>query len=155
MFITIPGKPIPNESHRTFLRGRKVMRYDPLNEEKSRLRGYIRRQVEMVCPDWRFPEHPEVTFIFHMPIPKSMPKKRRLLAEQGILKHTNRPDGDNMVKLYLDCIKDIAFGDDATVQLKGVYKVYPPEPKINIFIEHGAECIDPAMFPFLDDAPIQ
>ncbi len=70
-----------------------------------------------------------------MPIPKSMSKKDRLIANEGMMKHVKKPDVDNLVKLYLDVLTDIAISDDNSVSLGFAIKVYSQTPRTVIYIE--------------------
>lgn len=70
-----------------------------------------------------------------MPIPKSMPKKERALAEQGNFKHVKKPDVDNLIKLYLDVLSGLAFEDDNCVSLGYAIKAYSVIPRTDIYIE--------------------
>lgn len=45
-----------------------------------------------------------VKLTFFMPVPKSMRKADKVLADQGALKHTKRPDLDNLVKMSIDAL---------------------------------------------------
>lgn len=70
-----------------------------------------------------------------MPIPKSMKRCDRGDALECKLKHVKKPDIDNLVKLYLDCLTGIAIHDDNAVSLGSCIKVYSPNPKVEIYIE--------------------
>lgn len=74
-------------------------------------------------------------FWFYMPIPKSMGRTERALAHQGFLKHTKKPDVDNLIKLYLDVVSGIVFDDDNCVSLGSAIKVYSLNPRTEIYIE--------------------
>ena len=74
-----------------------------------------------------------------MPIPKSMSKKDRVDADKGVLKHVKKPDVDNLMKLYLDCLSDIAFKDDSQVSIGSAIKVYSKHPKTIIYIEETSK----------------
>ena len=73
------------------------------------------------------PVHVDV--LAFMEIPKSWPKKKRLEAEYNALRHTTKPDLDNIVKSALDGISCASFGgpvirDDKQVHSIKARKVY-------------------------------
>lgn len=74
-------------------------------------------------------------FWFYMPIPKSMPKRQRVDAVKGYLKHIKKPDVDNLIKLYLDVLSGTAIADDNAVSIGSAVKVYSSKPRVEIYIE--------------------
>ena len=138
MKIIIPGDPVPQARmrHSTF-RG-FVTTYDPRAKEKKNIRFDLRDYAS------RPPvQHPRISFIFHMPIPKNIPKKMLSLYHSGTLKHEKKPDADNLIKLYLDCLDGIAFNGDQAVSLGPAIKLYHPAPKTIIFINETSHILQP------------
>lgn len=121
--------------------------YDPRAKEKKNIRWHLRDYVN----SYQF-QHPRVTFMFHMPIPKSIPKKELALYRSGLLKHEKKPDADNLIKLYLDCQDGINFSGDQRVSLGPAIKLYHPEPKTIIWITETSHILQPWELdvPFLD-----
>ena len=70
-----------------------------------------------------------------MPIPKSMSRKERDIAEKGNLKHLKKPDVDNLIKLYLDVLSELVFEDDNCVSIGQAIKIYSQSPKTVIYIQ--------------------
>lgn len=56
-----------------------------------------------------------IRLTFFMPIPKSATKKMKTAMESGEVKHTKKPDTDNMVKAFTDAIMGVAFEDDSLI----------------------------------------
>lgn len=112
------------------------MSYDPLSGFKAKIRGVVACYLENY-PDWKRPEYPWIRFLFYMPIPKSLSKKDRALAESGILRHTKKPDVDNLIKLYLDTLKGSVLNDDNCVAITSAVKLYSKRPTTMIFIHEG------------------
>lgn len=50
-----------------------------------------------------------IDFTAYMPIPKSFGKAKTELAYEGVIKHTKKPDIDNLLKHLLDCMKRMNF----------------------------------------------
>lgn len=148
MRIKIPGDPIPQARHRSFLRGKKVIQYDPVAREKANTKLYLKGYLEEIYPGYEMPAYPIVSFIFYFSIPKSMPKHLKILAEAGLLKHENKPDYDNLEKFYLDCMSGLVFEDDRKASSGGALKLYHREPHTMIFVENSSQCVNKQ----LDDA---
>lgn len=138
MKIIIPGIPIPQARMRhSNVRG-FVTTYDPKAKEKKAIRHYLETQKTLETF-----EYPRISFLFHMPIPKSIRKRDQELYNSGVLKHIVKPDCDNCCKLYLDCLDGIIIFGDQKVSLGSVIKVYHPEPKTIIWINETTEKITP------------
>jgi Holliday junction resolvase RusA-like endonuclease len=125
--IVIPGEPQTQLRMRHRSVGKFTMTYDPKAKEKKHIRALIKDQQATF-------EYPRITFLFHMPIPKSILKRDKELYHSGTLKHDKKPDVDNLIKLYLDCLDGIALQGDQKVSLGPCIKVYHPEPKTIIWI---------------------
>ncbi len=83
------------------------------------------------------PLHVKIIAIFGVPV--SWPKKKRLAALQGVLRHTRKPDYDNVAKAVCDALNGIVFEDDCQIVRGYVEKIYGPEPMLKIFIEELKE----------------
>jgi len=70
-------------------------------------------------------------------MPKSMSKKKKLLAISGELRPTVRPDLDNFIKLIKDSLNKIFWQDDSQVveYLPGTGKYYSERSRIEIEIK--------------------
>lgn len=138
MKIIIPGVPIPQARMRHVKKGNFVTTYDPNAKEKTLLRQLL--ESSRVVNEINFPR---VSFLFHMPIPASIPKKLRPLYESGKLKHDKKPDVDNLIKLYFDVLDGIVLNGDQKASLGPSVKVYHPEPKTLIWIHETSEIVQP------------
>lgn len=68
-----------------------------------------------------------------MPMPKSMRKADRELAQLELLPHTKRPDLDGLIKAAKDAFKYRVWRDDALVAQYGrTFKVYSPHPRLEL-----------------------
>lgn len=76
----------------------------------------------------------EVKLVFQMPIPKGYPKKAIKQIEEGTLKHTKKPDLDNLGKAVLDALNEIAFTDDSHITKLTLVKRYSLYPGIRMTI---------------------
>lgn len=128
LIFEIPGVPTPYAAPRKGKNGW----YDLRGEEKVHIRWHLKSQYDQA--PIRKPV--EVGLVFEMPIPKSWLKRKRLAAERGVLEHTTKPDIDNLVKLYVDCLKKIVIWDDnQIVRLSpSPKKTYSKKPKTIITV---------------------
>lgn len=139
MKIVIPGVPVSQARMRYSGNGKFVRVYDPRANVKKQIKEEIWKQVGKS----KRLKNPVATFIFHMPIPKGLRKSERLEAESGLKKHIKKPDVDNLVKLYLDCMTEIAFDGDEEIFLGPAVKLYHVEPKTIIMLHETGDSLSP------------
>jgi Holliday junction resolvase RusA-like endonuclease len=70
-----------------------------------------------------------------MPIPASFSKKDRLKAIGGEMRHTKKPDLDNLAKTCLDSLNGVFFRDDSIICALAVSKSYHVNPCVEISIQ--------------------
>lgn len=122
--ITLFGKPIPHKDYS----GSGRYSYDSQSTLKDRLRWEVRAQ---------FKGHPlkgpvQVDHTYYFPIPKH--KLKRFNQDPHKYQYfTNRPDGDNLNKLYNDILKTLVFDDDCWIVNGNTRKLYDPLPR-SVFI---------------------
>ncbi len=137
MRLIIPGEPLGQLRMRfAVIKGRSMV-YDPQSKEKR----VIKRLIGDAFGDNPMFIHPRVSFVFHMPILASTPKKLLPLYESGRLKHEKKSDVDNIIKLYLDCMDGIVFEGDQRAMLGPTVKLYHPEPKTIIEIQEREQVL--------------
>jgi len=75
-------------------------------------------------------------------IPDSWPKWKREYAAKGLIKHTKKPDLDNIQKLIFDSINGIVYKDDSQVMNVEIEKMYSAINKtiVTIFACGGVPC---------------
>lgn len=76
----------------------------------------------------------EVNIVFYLPIPKSVNKKQRAEMLDGRIKHTKKPDIDNLIKSVLDALNGIAYSDDSKIIKVAAEKQYSEKPRTEIQI---------------------
>ncbi len=150
MKITLPGDPVCQLRMKFAVRGGFARCYDP----RQKIKVLIKSMVKEAWHDKPHFLHPRVSFIFHMPIPKSTPKKLLPIFSSGLLKHEKKPDTDNLAKLYLDCMTGTCFEADEKVQLGFAIKLYHPSPKTIIIVDEltphlTPQEVDPHMWQLL------
>lgn len=70
----------------------------------------------------------------YFPIPKSVSKKKREQMVNMQLLPVKKPDCDNIAKIVLDSLNNIAFKDDSQVVELVVKKFYSDTPKVKVII---------------------
>ena len=68
-------------------------------------------------------------------VPKTTTKKDREQIEKGLISPTKKPDIDNILKIILDALNQMAFKDDTQITKLEVEKVYGEEEKVYVAIE--------------------
>lgn len=141
MQIIIHGTPVPQARMRhSNFRG-FVTTYDPNAKDKKVIREFLKQQITS-----KVFEHPRVSFVFYMPIPKTIKKKDTAIYNSGTLKHEKKPDVDNLIKLYLDCLDNIIIFGDQKVSLGPCVKIYDPIPRTVVTLTETTEQIMPWEF---------
>ena len=125
MKFVLEGNPIPQARHRSFISGKKIVNYDPLSCEKTRVKREISMLVDSKeCRELLDGDFYNVYMKFYFPIPKSDSKTVRNAKLWGFEKHIKTPDCDNNLKFALDCFKAVLFSDDSKVINLGCEKLY-------------------------------
>ena len=78
------------------------------------------------------PVHVVVRAVF--PISASWPTWKRGMAIDGTLKHTSKPDGDNVLKAAKDAMKGIVYMDDSQAVASTVEKRFGNRPMVVIAV---------------------
>lgn len=72
--------------------------------------------------------------IAYFEIPKSTPKKNIPLMVDGSIRHTKKPDWDNLGKIVSDALNGVAYHDDSYIVDANVTKFYSVQPRVEIEI---------------------
>lgn len=142
MKIIIPGDPEEQARMRFFMRYGRPNVYDPRKKEKDAFKRFLRAYISKNYEGYQFPRNPKISFYFYCSIPISMSKKLRWYAERGLLRKRTRPDADNYVKLYLDCMNEILLEDDSHASIGDADKFFHAEPKTVIYIDECDEILN-------------
>lgn len=124
--IIIQGKPIAKKRPRFTKQG---FAYNAQSKEMKETKEEIEKQ-------WNhdiIKEPVSIRARFYMPIPKAIgsKKKRALLFNKY---HSKKPDIDNLLKYYFDCMNGICFVDDSQISAVDAKKIYSDEPRTEILI---------------------
>lgn len=131
--VAIEGPPIPLKRPRFS----PIKVFDSQAKIKEEIFWEIKSQLDYTRSPYiaLFEGLVKAEFEFHMPIPKSLSKKKqaKLLGKY----HTKRPDIDNLIKFYLDVCNALLYKDDSQVYTLSATKKYSLQPKTIIKITHG------------------
>ena len=72
----------------------------------------------------------------YFPIPKSMTRVEKVLAEMGWIRPISKPDWDNVGKAYCDMIQGFLIYDDSLIVEGSSKKYYSSKPRIEITISY-------------------
>ena len=128
--LKIPGKPIAKKRPRFYRRGKFVGTYNDQQTEEGRFILLAREQYSdelIVGPI-------DLWVRFYMPIPKSTPKKNIESMKLGLIRHTKRPDLDNLLKFLKDCLNGIIWKDDSQICRIEAVKCYGEDPMTEVRI---------------------
>ena len=129
--MTIPGKPIAKKRPRFFRRDIGVGTYNDQDTEEGKFMLLLTQQWPYSLPIEK--DIPiEIKLNFFMPIPKSTSKKRAALMRDGNIRHTKKPDTDNLIKFVKDCMNSVVWADDSQVWFVAGKKLYADNPRTEI-----------------------
>lgn len=147
--IVLPGEPIAQIRMRVSSINGMSRVYDPRAKQKKAIKEILAAKYTQEKI-----EHPYVSFVFHCKIPSSTPKKIATFYRENLIKNEKKPDVDNYVKLYLDCMDQIFFDGDQKVMIGPCLKLYSHDPKTCIYIKESSEAltveeVGPLLSPYL------
>lgn len=131
--ITLRGEPQPYRERTSVHKPTgKIWSYRP--QHVKTYQDHLRRAAEDAMGGRPlFEGAVELVVRAFMPMPKSMRKADRELAELELLPHTKRPDLDGLFKAAKDAFKARVWRDDALVAQYGrSFKVYSPQPRLEM-----------------------
>jgi len=128
--FTVYGEPVAKGRPRYTKRG---IAYTP--QKTSNYENLVKLSyLEIPREKYLNGEQLQAEIIAFFSIPKSKPKKLQLKMLSGEVRHTKRPDLDNIAKSVLDSLNGIAYNDDSQIVTLSVSKYYSLEPRTEIRI---------------------
>jgi Holliday junction resolvase RusA-like endonuclease len=127
--IVIPGQPVSKLRPRVTRNGHaytpeKTVRYEKLVQDMWKVYGSesfgdspIRMEIDL-----------------YMKIPKSESKKKKEQMINGLIKHTKKPDIDNVAKSIIDSLNGKVYDDDSQIVKLMVRKQYSDNPRADVYI---------------------
>lgn len=108
--FTIPGKPGAKQRHRSTSKGHMYTPGDTINYE-----NYIKYIYYNLKQRYWFTCAVKIGFRAYLKVPKSESKVRTQKMLDGEIRHTKKPDIDNMLKIIMDGLNGVAYPDDKQV----------------------------------------
>ena len=130
--FTIYGKPQQKRRHRTAVRGKYAVQYNP--EENVEAEATIQAVAMQHRPEQLLDGPLIVEIIAYFPIPKSTSKQKRKDMLAGRIRPTVKPDWDNIGKIYSDALNNIIYPDDKQIVTGITHKLYSETPRVVIDI---------------------
>lgn len=134
--FTVPGPPQGKARARTVYNPRlkRSISYTPDNTVLYE--NLIKtRYLEVTDKKYENKEALHVSITAFYEPPKSTSKKRRELMLAGYEKPCKKPDIDNIAKVILDSLNDIAYHDDTQVVSLCMTKKYAETPRVEVEIQ--------------------
>ena len=131
--FTIIGKPFGKQRPRFARRGRFSKAFTPT--ETVNYEVQVRETFVRECNPTNLLQGPlRATITAHHPIPKSVSKKKRQLMLDGHIRPELMPDADNIAKVVLDALNQMAYADDKSIVELVVIKYYSEQPCVEVEI---------------------
>ena len=129
---TVPGKPFAKQRPRASKRGRFTTIYTP--KETVNYENLVKYSYFEENSDIKLDGALEAEIVATFPIPQSVSKKKYKEMVNGSEPHTKKPDCDNIAKICLDALNNIAFNDDSQITDLIIRKRYGEIPNVTIAI---------------------
>ena len=126
--LVIEGKPQPKERPRVY-NGHGVT--PPKTREYEKMVAWL---WQMKCKA-KLTGAVRMRCTFYLPIPPSWSKKKQEDARQGVIYPTVRPDIDNLNKIIMDALNEVAYLDDKQVVAVISEKRYSDRPRTEVVLE--------------------
>lgn len=129
----VPGEPVGKGRPRFTRSGHTYTPQKTIDYENQIKRAY--RHNYTYCSKKAL----RIKIIAYSKIAKSTSKKRKELMLADVIKCTKKPDVDNIQKIVLDALNNVAYLDDTQVVQVVAIKKWDEEEKLKIIIEEIGE----------------
>ena len=132
VYFNIPGKPRGKERPRTRRFKNFITTYTPKNtvEYENCVRNSYKNSVGNV----KLQDAIEADILAIFEPPKSTSNKEKQRMIDGKVRYTKKSDCDNIAKVVLDALNNIAYNDDSQICDLHVKKIYGEEPKVRVIL---------------------
>ena len=127
--LIVPDTPLPAQS----VRLGKWGAYNPRSQQKKSVQKLLSTQYLGEPMKGEF----IVDMVFYFEPPKSVSEKKRKLMLENVIKHTVKPDRDNLSKFLNDCLQDVVIANDSMIWDGKLTKLWgvPARTEISIYQE--------------------
>lgn len=139
--FTVLGEPQGKGRPRFQKAGQYVRTYTP--DKTVAYENLVKLEYRRQCGDYKFEKEQQldVRIAAYYSIPKSASKKKRSQMLANELRPTKKPDVDNVVKVVLDSLNQIAYHDDVQVVDCQLRKFYGENPRVVVVIKEAAPLV--------------
>ena len=138
LLFNVEITPVAKGRARYARRGNFVSTYTP--KKTKDYETVIREQAVLFMGEEKTLETPvSVSIEFSMPMPKSTAKKLLEAHLNGSIRHTKKPDLDNLAKAVLDAMNGVVFLDDSQIVKLTLSKRYSKLGNIQIFVSEDLD----------------
>lgn len=132
--FTINGEPVAKGRPRAAITDAGVRMLTPKKTKsyETKIRAAARAAM---CGSIPFGRPVALRVEIYVPIPDSWPQPRKTKARIGVLRATNKPDTDNVVKAVKDALNEIVYEDDSQVVELWATKKYGTEPRVDVEVK--------------------
>lgn len=115
--LVIYGEPVAQGRPRFARVGKYVHTYDPQKSKnyKQLVRFWVTQQIKKIEGFKPLEKALYVDLTFWLPIPINWSKKKRIDADNGIIRPIVKPDTDNIVKSVTDSCNGLLWVDDSII----------------------------------------
>lgn len=129
--FTVYGEPVGKGRPRFRSTGRFVQTYTPKKTKDAE--NEIAKAYKEKYPEGGFGENPCAMKIeAYFPIPVSTKRELAQKMKQGQIRHTKKPDADNVIKIVADALNGLAYSDDKQLTQITIIKSYSDQPRMEI-----------------------
>lgn len=127
--FTIPGEPVAKGRARSFIRAGNIAHYTP--DKTARYENLVKLAAQQAMARAPLEGSVSLTIRAFFSIPVSWSLKKQRAAALGELRHTKRPDLDNVVKAIKDGANGVVWKDDSQVDDVRASKRYG-QPRVEV-----------------------
>jgi Holliday junction resolvase RusA-like endonuclease len=131
--VTIPAIPVAQPRQRHAVVGGRVRNYTPADNPVQVFKATVRLAVQQAGV--RISDGPLGVFVtFYMPRPARLMRRK---DPPGLIRHTAKPDVDNLWKSTADALTGLVWHDDAQVSITVIHKWYHEKggsPRVDLVV---------------------
>lgn len=131
--FTVIGTPKGKGRPRFTSAGGRAMAYTPKATKEAE--EAVKEAFSKAFPGVSFGSTPVAVRVkAYMPIPKNASHAQKAKMLSDIIRHTHKPDADNILKLVCDALNGLAFDDDKQIIEVWCEKAYSDVPRTEISV---------------------
>lgn len=133
MKIIIDGKPMGKQRPRFNSKTRSV--HTP--SKTVNYENWVKLCYQQQCKGEKLTGKITANIMAYYPIPKNTSKKKKNSMLLGIERPTKKPDVDNITKIVLDSLNNLAYEDDKQIVTCCISKWYSENPRVTVELKEA------------------